>query len=130
MGQQQESAACGADDLSCRSEMAGNFVSYAMHHAAMLYHDEGTVGYYTHGNVVLQPLLTDPHGWWWSWAAAWASTERNILIAENFAVGVNRSDKAAGNNIIIENNTLLPWGSSWPPAAAAIIAQAGPRPQA
>ena len=130
MGQQQESAACGADDLSCRSEMAGNFVSYAMHHAAMLYHDEGTVGYYTHGNVVLQPLLTDPHGWWWSWAAAWASTEHNILIAENFAVGVNRSDMAAGNNLVIVNNTLLPWGSAWPPAAAAIIAQAGPRPQA
>jgi beta-glucuronidase len=130
MGQQQESAACAANDLSCRSEMAGNFVSYAMHHAAMLYHDEGTVGYHTHGNVVLQPLLTDPHGWWWSWAAAWASTEYNILIADNIAVGVNRSDMAAGNNLELVNNSLLPWGAAWPPAAAAIIAQAGPRASA
>ena len=128
MAQQQASAACDADDLSCRSEMAGNVVSYAWHHAAMLYHDEGTEFFHTHDNCVLQPQLSDPHGWWWSWAAAWASTERNILIENNFAIGVNRSDMAKGNNLVLANNTLLPWGSAWPPAAAAIIARAGPRP--
>ena len=128
MGQGPASAACGADDLSCRSEITGNYVAFALHHAAMLYHDEGSAFFYTHDNAVLQPLLTDPHGWWWSWAAAWADTESNILISDNFAVGVNRSDCAAGHNLVIANNTLLPWGSPWPPAARAIIAAAGPRP--
>ena len=109
----------------------------AMHHAAILYHDEGSD---THGNVVDQPAkvdqpanLTDPHGWWWSWAAAWADTERNILIRENFARGVNRSDlpqNAAQLGLVIENNFLLADGAPWPAAAAAIIAQAGPRPAA
>lgn len=127
MGQGPTSAACGADDLSCRSVIAGNYVSYALHHAAMLYHDEGSAFYYTHDNVVLQPLLKDPHGWWWSWAAAWADTESNILITRNYAVGVNRSDCAEGHNLVIKNNTLLPWGSAWPPAAQAIIDAAGPR---
>ena len=128
MGQGPTSASCGADDLACRSVIAGNYVSNAMHHAAMLYHDEGAAFFYTHDNVVLQPLLTDPHKWWWSWAAAWASTESNILITRNFVVGVNRSDCASGNNLHIVNNTLLPWGSAWPSAAQAIIAAAGPRP--
>jgi hypothetical protein len=71
MGQGPTSADCGADDLTCRSEIAGNFVSYAMHHAAMLYHDEGSGFFYTHDNAVLQPALTDPHGWWWCWSAIW-----------------------------------------------------------
>jgi hypothetical protein len=127
MSPQPARADCGADDLSCRSEVAGNFVSYAMHHAAMLYHDEGSSFFYTHDNAVLQPFLTDPHGWWWCWAAAWASTEHNILITRNYAVGVNRSDVFAGNNLVLENNTLLAWGAAWPAAAFDIIAQAGPR---
>jgi hypothetical protein len=127
MAPQPSRADCGADDLGCRSEIAGNFVSYAIHHAAMLYHDEGSGFFYTHDNVVLQPQLNDPHGWWWSWAAAWASTEHNILVTRNVAVGVNRSDFYAGNNLVCVNNTLLPWGSAWPPAALDIIAQAGPR---
>ena len=93
----------------------------------MLYHDEGSAFYHTHGNAVLQPLLTDAHGWWWSWAAAWADTESNILIANNYAIGVNRSDCASGRNLVIANNTLLRWGSPWPPAAQDIIARAGPR---
>ena len=134
MSQQQSEPGCGAGDFSCRSEITGNFVGYAMHHAAMLYHDEGSEFFYTHGNVVDQPAnLTDPHGWWWSWAAAWADTERNILIRENFARGVNRSDlpqNAAQLGLVIENNFLLADGAPWPAAAAAIIAQAGPRPAA
>jgi hypothetical protein len=127
MSPQPARADCGAEDLSCRSEVAGNFVSYALHHAAMLYHDEGSGFFYTHDNAVLQPTLVDPHGWWWSWAAAWASTEHNILITRNYAIGVNRSDVFNGNNLVCENNTLLAWGAAWPPAARDIIAQAGPR---
>jgi hypothetical protein len=75
----------------------------------------------------MQPLLKDPHGWWWSWAAAWADTESNILITRNYAIGVNRSDCAEGHNLVIANNTLLPWGSAWPTAAQEIIDAAGPR---
>ena len=54
--------------LRIRSEITGNFVGCAMHHAAILYHDEGSD---THGNVVDQPAKvdqpanlspTDPHG--------------------------------------------------------------------
>ena len=128
MSPQPARADCGADDLSCRSEVAGNYVSYAMHHAAMLYHDEGSGFFYTHDNAVLQnPALTDPHHWWWCWAAAWASTEHNILITQNYAIGVNRSDVYAGNNLVLDNNTLLAWGAAWPAAALDIIAQAGPR---
>lgn len=127
MAQQPSRANCAVDDLSCRSEMAYNFVSYAMHHAALLYHDEGSSFYYTHDNVVLQPQLSDPHGWWWSWAAAWASTESNILITNNFVQGVNRSDVYKGNNLVIANNTLQPIGAVWPDAAIDIINQAGPR---
>ena len=127
MAQQQSRANCSSDDLSCRSEMAYNYVSYAMHHAALLYHDEGSAFYYTHNNVVLQPSLVDPHGWWWSWAAAWASSESNILITDNYAQGVNRSDVYNGNNLIITNNSLQAIGSTWPDAALEIIANAGPR---
>lgn len=127
MSKQPASVSCGALDLTCRSEMAYNYVSYAIHHAAMLYHDEGTGYYYTHDNVVLQPILTDPHGWWWSWAAAWASTEENILITNNWAQGVNRSDMAAGHNLVLANNTLLSWDDAWPKAAQDIINNAGPR---
>jgi hypothetical protein len=129
MAQQQSRANCSADDLSCRSEMAFNYVSFAMHHAALLYHDEGSAFYYTHDNVVLQPELTDPHGWWWSWAAAWASSESNILITNNYAQGVNRSDVYKGNNLVIQNNSLQPIGATWPDAALQIINQAGPRVQ-
>lgn len=128
MAQQPSSATCGPEDLTCRSEVAFNFVDIAWHHASMLYHDEGTSHFYTHDNVVLQPLLTDPHHWWWCWAAAWADTEHDITVVDNFAQGVNRSDVAAGGrNLVFANNTLLPWGAAWPPAAQSIIDQAGPR---
>ena len=127
MAQGPTSATCAPNDLSCRSEITGNFVASAEHHAAMLYHDEGSAYFHTHGNVVDQRPMSDPHGWWWSWAAAWADTESNILIAGNWARGVNRSDMAAGHNLVLVNNTLLPEGAAWPPGAAAVIAAAGPR---
>lgn len=118
---------CATNDLTCRSEMAYNYVSYAIHHAALLYHDEGTGYYYTHDNVVLQPSYTDPHGWWWSYLAAWASTEYNILMVNNTARGVSRADIYNGNNLVVENSTLLPWDSEWPSNAQTIINQAGVR---
>lgn len=34
------------------SEMAYNYVAHALHHAAMLYHDEGSAYWRTHHNVV------------------------------------------------------------------------------
>ena len=128
MAQQPSSATCGSSDLSCRSEVAFNYVAMAIHHASMLYHDEGSSHFYTHDNVVLQPLLTDPHKWWWCWAAAWADTEHDITVADNFAAGVNRSDVAAGGrNLVFANNTLLPWAAPWPPAAQRIVDDSGPR---
>jgi hypothetical protein len=119
---------CQNLELTCYSEIAFNYVAYAMHHAAMLYHDEGSAYFYTHDNAVLQPALTDPFGWWWSYIAAWASSEWDILMANNTAIGVNRSDIAQGPlNLTLVNSTLLPWGSSWPPAAAAIVNASGVR---
>jgi hypothetical protein len=119
---------CSAGELACYSEMAFNYVANAIHHAALLYHDEGSAFWFTHDNVVSQPQLSDPHGWWWSWAAAWASSEYNILIADNTARGVNRSDMYAGNNLTLVNSTLLSWGAAWPPAAQAVVDAAGVRP--
>ena len=72
---QPSRANCTNLDFTCYSEIAYNFVSYALHHAAMLYHDEGSAFFYTHDNAVLQPpSLRDPHGWWWSYLAAWADS--------------------------------------------------------
>lgn len=130
MAPQPSRADCTSLDFSCYSEIANNFVSYAMHHAAMLYHDEGSAFFYTHDNAVLQPpFLRDPHGWWWSFMAAWATSEWNIFMARNTAVGINRTDIAQGPlNLTVVNSTLLPWGALWTPAAQAIVNASGVRP--
>jgi len=48
------------------SEMTGNFVGHALHHAAMLYHDEGSGYWHTHHNVVNESTADQfPCGGWW-----------------------------------------------------------------
>lgn len=149
-------ANCTNLDFTCYSEIAYNFVSYAMHHAAMLYHDEGSAFFYTHDNAVLQPpFLRDPHGWWWDYLAAWATsgenkdasavicflfcnitltpsfTEFDIYMARNTAIGLNTTSIAQGDlNLTVINSTLLTWGSAWPPAVQAIVNASGVRPVA
>jgi hypothetical protein len=127
MGKQPKNATCifNTVDLDCRSEIAYNYVGYALHHAADLYHDEGSGHFYTHHNVVIQPHYTDPNGWSFMWFSMWAPTESNILGFMNYAKGVNTSHAFVGNNLILVNTTFFDINENWNHDALAIINQAG-----
>ena len=117
-------------DQRHQSEMAGNFVSHALHHAALLYHDEGSTHWWTHDNVVDQTpadMSVPNGGWWWAFLSAWASTEHDILMERITTRYCNRSDiyDGAGNNLTARDITILSAGAAWTEAAQAIIDCAG-----
>jgi hypothetical protein len=70
-------------------------------------------------------------GWWYSYLAAWAGSEHDILAEDNFSYELARVDTPCGNatcpanNLTIRNSTIVPAGASWPPAAQAIADAAG-----
>jgi hypothetical protein len=113
-----------------QSEMAGNYVGHALHHAALVYHDEGSCRWYTHDNVVdqaPQDMAVPEGGWWWAFLSAWAPSEHDIVMANTTTRYLNRSDVYAGNNLTVTGTVVLPAGAPWPPAAQAIVDAAGAR---
>jgi hypothetical protein len=115
------------------SEMARNFVGHALHHAALLYHDEGSGWWHTHDNVVNQSAAdcVPNGGWWYSYIAAWACSEHDILAEDNWSFELSRTDTCCGNascpdsNVTVRGSTVVPAGAPWPPAAQAIADAAG-----
>ena len=115
------------------SEMAGNVVAHARHHAALLYHDEGSAYWFTHHNVVNQSAAdcVPNGGWWYSCIAAWACSEHDILVEDVFSYELARLDTCCGNatcpssNVTIRSFTVVPTGAAWPPEAQGIVDAAG-----
>ena len=128
--------------------MAGNFVGHARHKCSFIYHDEGSSNWWTHDNVVDQPKSQMPpicQGVWpcnempghYDFLAAWASSERNIMIHDLWTRDLNQSNvygcfppplkATCGNNITTRNIVVLPGGATWPAAAQAVIDGAGAR---
>ena len=121
-----------------QSEMAGNFVGHARHKCSFLYHDEGSSRWWTHHNVVDMPASDMPpicHGDWacnempghFDFIAAWASSERDIVIENVWNRGLNQSNVFHGNNITARNLTHLRDGEEWPAGAQAVVDAAGAR---
>ena len=114
------------------SEMRYNHVGHSMKHSAMLYHDEGSAYWWTHHNVVNE-TLQDQHpcgGWWYSWLAAWASSEHDILMGPEMYTtsDLTRVDlycHNCSNNLTVLNYTVVPAAGAWPAAAQAIVDNAG-----
>jgi hypothetical protein len=99
-----------------RSEYAANWFVQGNNTNFMLYHDEGSSFWNTHDNVV----STVPT----RWVGMWTPTIHDIAIHDNFTDQPNfRND---GTNVTITNTTVVTNGQ-WPPAARAIMDQAGPR---
>ena len=67
----------------------------------------------------------------YSYLAAWAGSEHDILAEDNWSYELSRVDTPCGNascpdnNITTRNSTILPAGARWPPAAQAIVDAAG-----
>lgn len=115
------------------SEMAYNFVEHARHHAAMLYHDEGSAFWHTHHNVVnLVPddmKANNGSGWVFVAVSTWACSEYNITVDNIWSnYDVVHQCTSANRNVSYANMTFIEVGAPWPPQAAAIIAQAGVAP--
>lgn len=114
------------------SEMRFNHVERALHHAAMLYHDEGSAYWWTHDNVVNETKRDQVPcgGWWYSWLAAWASSEHDILMGPELyttsdLTRVDQYCQNCPNNLTVMNFTVVPAGGPWPPKAQAIVDGAG-----
>lgn len=114
------------------SVMAYNFVGWAMHHAASLYHDEGSAFWSTHHNVVEQPsgCSAGSHCYIanngrFDFLAAWASSEYNISISHIYTRNLTIRNVYEGNNITVDDVHVVGWEEQWLDEARAIVAQAG-----
>ena len=67
----------------------------------------------------------------YSYLAAWAGSEHDILAEDNVSYELARIDTPCGNatcrgnNITIRNSTIVPAGAPWPEGAQAIVDAAG-----
>lgn len=121
-----------------QSEMAHNFVGHAPHKCSFLYHDEGSSKWWNHDNVVDMPASDMPpicqndfvcnempgH---FDYIAAWASSERDIVIERITTRGLNQSNVYKGNNITVRSQTFLGADDQWPATAQVIVDSAGAR---
>lgn len=113
-----------------QSEFTGNFVSRALHHAALLYHDEGSCRWHTHDNVadtLPEDIATPNGGWVWIALSAWAGSEHDIRMERITTRFLNVTHIYPGNNLTLTNLTVLPLGAQWTPDAQAVIDAAGAR---
>jgi hypothetical protein len=106
----------GQGDGTTKSVLANNFVTVGNHTSNMLYHDEGSSYWDTHDNVT--SMGGDV------WLGMWTPTIHDITLGP-----VNFTDNAAidnrGSNIVYTAPTVVT-GGTWPAAAVAIMAMAGP----
>ncbi len=109
----------GGHDDTLTSEFRGNVLSGGTHTNNMVYQDEGSSNWDTHGNVV--------HFANGSWTGMWTPTIHDIRMHDNFHAPAGSYNN--GTNVVLTGNTEVKNGD-WPPAARAIIKAAGlPREQ-
>lgn len=110
-----------------QSEMGLNYVGQALHHAALVYHDEGSSHWYTHDNVVDQSQAdcVPNGGWVYAFLSAWAPSEHDLVILNTTTRWLNHSHIGPGANITVSGTVVIGATDPWPAGAQAVIDQAG-----
>ncbi|MFJ3762432.1 hypothetical protein [Streptomyces sp. NPDC090080] len=101
---------------SAPSELAGNVLSECIDGCNMIYHDEGSSMWNTHDNVVRFANGS-------LWTNLWTPSIHDDTIHDNYSDTASYNN--SGTDISFQQATVVTDGN-WPPAARAIIKDAGP----